>query len=429
MTPIKRRLLYIFRGDLLRLRISWEDQSITLSVGYHVNKEDAKGRQIWDGSRCKANTTHGKEKIPASVINKVLQSLEDKIEKAFYHFEMEDTIPSKKELKELLTNGEKTADVDIEIAFNEFLSEGEVVGQWSKGTITQYQNLKKTILSLKSKIDLSFSSIDENTQNNIVKILTSSKIREDQSCQKPKGYQNVYINSILIMFRKFLRWAYKKGYFKNVSAITTNISLKTIGRPVIYLTWEEVMKLYKLDLTKHILLDQARDMFLFSCFTSLRYSDIHNITWSNVKDNLIQVSIQKTGVYVEIELNKYSRSIIEKQRPSKYERDGHIFSPTLSNQMLNIYIKRLCVICNFDEPISLTKAIGSNRYIESTPKYALVSMHTGRKTFIVNALSMGIAPNIVMKWTGHSDYKAMKPYISITDKSKQSAMKKFDDRD
>ena len=51
---------------------------------------------------------------------------------------------------------------------------------------------------------------------------------------------------------------------------------------------------------------------------------------------------------------------------------------------------------------------------------------TGRRTFIVNALSRGIAPNVVMKWTGHSDYKAMKPYIDIVDSIRAKEMTKMD---
>ncbi len=31
-----------------------------------------------------------------------------------------------------------------------------------------------------------------------------------------------------------------------------------------------------------------------------------------------------------------------------------------------------------------------------------------------------------MKWTGHSDYKAMKPYIDIADSIKANAMSRFD---
>ena len=60
------------------------------------------------------------------------------------------------------------------------------------------------------------------------------------------------------------------------------------------------------------------------------------------------------------------------------------------------------------------------------PKWELVGTHTGRRTFIVNVLSMGITPKVVMKWTGHSDYKAMKPYIDIVDSIKASSMAKFD---
>jgi hypothetical protein len=39
---------------------------------------------------------------------------------------------------------------------------------------------------------------------------------------------------------------------------------------------------------------------------------------------------------------------------------------------------------------------------------------------------MGIPPEIVMKWTGHSGYKAMKPYIDVVDEIKAESMKKFD---
>ena len=31
-----------------------------------------------------------------------------------------------------------------------------------------------------------------------------------------------------------------------------------------------------------------------------------------------------------------------------------------------------------------------------------------------------------MKWTGHSDYQAMKPYIEIAEKTKADAMKLFE---
>jgi len=40
-------------------------------------------------------------------------------------------------------------------------------------------------------------------------------------------------------------------------------------------------------------------------------------------------------------------------------------------------------------------------------------------------LKSEIADNIVKKWTGHSDYKAMKPYINIVGSIKAQFMTKF----
>ena len=76
--------------------------------------------------------------------------------------------------------------------------------------------------------------------------------------------------------------------------------------------------------------------------------------------------------------------------------------------------------------IRITTCIVNVRIDKIQSKWELVGTHTGRRTFIVNALSLGITPNIVMKWTGHSDYKAMKPYIDIVDSIKASSMTKFD---
>lgn len=68
---------------------------------------------------------------------------------------------------------------------------------------------------------------------------------------------------------------------------------------------------------------------------------------------------------------------------------------------------------------------GNVRYEEVLPKYSLLTTHCGRRTFIVNGLRLGVPAEVIMKWTGHSDYKAMKPYIKIVDKLKVSEMEKF----
>ena len=96
-----------------------------------------------------------------------------------------------------------------------------------------------------------------------------------------------------------------------------------------------------------------------------------------------------------------------------------------ARELIAIYIKEFAELAGINEPIRQTYYKGNERIDEVTPKYALLGTHTGRRTFICNALALVIPPQVVMKWTGHSDYKAMKPYIDIADDIKANAMSKF----
>ena len=63
---------------------------------------------------------------------------------------------------------------------------------------------------------------------------------------------------------------------------------------------------------------------------------------------------------------------------------------------------------------------------DTPPKCDLTDTHAARRTFICFAFSSGMSPQVMMKWSGHSDYQAMKPYIEIAEKSKADAMKLFE---
>ena len=99
--------------------------------------------------------------------------------------------------------------------------------------------------------------------------------------------------------------------------------------------------------------------------------------------------------------------------------------PVLTNQKMNLYIKEVGYICGINAPVTITYYKGNKRIDETFKKYELLGTHCGRRTFICNALMMGIQLEVVMKWTGNNDYKSMKPYIDIADSAKQEAMKLF----
>ena len=100
--------------------------------------------------------------------------------------------------------------------------------------------------------------------------------------------------------------------------------------------------------------------------------------------------------------------------------------PSLANQNFNRNLKMLCQIAGFTEKIRITTYKGNERRDELKEKWELMGSHCGRRTFIVNALSLGIAPSVVMSWSGHASYSSMRPYIDIVDSIRAREMSKMD---
>ena len=241
-----------------------------------------------------------------------------------------------------------------------------------------------------------------------------------------KNYMNSSVTKNLSLIKVVLRWAYNMRYHNNRAFETFKPNLKSVKNRVIFLNMEEIKQLedYHIPESKSHL-THTRDVFLFMCFTGLRYSDVANLRKYDIQENHIEVTTIKTLDALLIDLNSHSRSILKKYENSRFKEDAAL--PIISNQKMNKNLHELCKLVGFDKPIRKTYFRGNERIDEVKPKYDFICTHTGRRSFICNALSKGISPHIVMKWTGHNDYKAMKPYIDVADETKAEAMKKFDD--
>ena len=239
-----------------------------------------------------------------------------------------------------------------------------------------------------------------------------------------KNLRNTTVGKQIGFLKWFLRWCKRKEYTDNDAFEKFSPKLKTTQKKVIFLTSAELTKLreYQIPETKKYL-DRVRDVFLFQCFTGLRHSDVLNLKRSDIKGNHIEITTVKTSDSLIIELNNHSKSILDKYKDIPFENDKAL--PVITNQKMNEYLKELAELAEINEPIREVYYKGNQRIDETMPKYALLGTHAGRRTFICNALSLGIPAQVVMKWTGHSDYKAMKPYIDIADDIKANAMDKF----
>lgn len=266
---------------------------------------------------------------------------------------------------------------------------------------------------------MTFQDLEQKGMVKIIKHLSKLPDKENN-----KGLRNSTINKVISVTKSFVRWAIQNNYCSNNKFVTQRQLLKSSKRTVVYLEWPELMRVYNYDFSKNTRLGQARDVFCFCCFTSLRYSDVFNLRRSDIIGDSLHLTTIKTSTAIVIELNKYSKAILEKYSKCEFPDDKAL--PVISNQRMNDYIKEIGCICQINTPIKITSYKGTARIDETFPKWELLSSHAGRRTFICNALILGIPRDIVMKWTGHSDYKAMEPYIEIADKAKRNAMALFD---
>ena len=401
----------------LRMRVRWgKDSRVAVNVGYRVTLD----KWSMESQRCKANTTHGPKKCTASEINAEIQRYEHAADLAFGPFEAEGREPSEDEyraaLRVSLGRSVEPASRPLQGLFCEYLSLRSVERSWSELSLETIRNTLFGILKEYPRLSLS-----EMATERWLSLWVSDMVRQDKL--------NTTIKTRLTIVKMFMNWADRKGYAKADEVKNYSPRIKVVPHTVVWLEWDELMQFFNAkiepDSRRHH--DElARDMFCLSSFTSLRISDIRNLKWSDIDDAGIHRVLQKTSVPITIDFNRYSRAIIERWRGRTYP-GIHVFGEDIPyNSVLIDCVRRLAKRLGFDRPVTETYFVGSERKEKTEPLHDRLTMHCGRKTFICNALEMGIQPQVVMQWTGHADYKSMKPYMAVSDKAKASAMRNFD---
>ena len=401
----------------IRMRVNFASKRIEFTTGYRIDSVK------WDADKQRVkNGCSNKLKQSASEINASLLEYYTEIQSIFKRFEVEDVMPTPKQIKEAFNALHKPMSeepkpkkealpCDFFQVFDDFVEDCGRQNNWTDSTFEKFAAVKNHLTNFRE--GLTFEFFNERGLNDYVGYL-----------RDVKEMRNTTIGKQLSFLKWFLRWAFKKGVHQNNAYDSYKPKLKSTQKKIIFLTWDELNRLreFKIPSNKQAL-ERVRDVFLFQCFTGLRYSDVFNLRRSDIKGDHIEVTTVKTSDSLIIELNNHSKAILDKYKDVAFEDDKVL--PVITNQKMNDYLKELAEMAGIDEPIRQTYYKGNERIDEITPKYALLGTHAGRRTFICNALALGIPPQVVMKWTGHSDYKAMKPYIDIADDIKANAMSKF----
>ena len=418
MVQIKRHTQFLLDKEKgkpdakLRYRIRWNGETVAFNVGYRVTID----KWSLETQRCKNGTSHGKAKISAADINKAIQSMEETVAGVFYDFESSGRIPSASELRSAYNvsiGKEKGPDEKNSISFvaSKFILHSGSENAWTKSTIAKVNTVTRHLIEILGDIPL-----NDITEAELAKV-SASLIKDD--------HRNTTVTKDLKIAKWLLRWASRNRYYSGHAHETFTPKLKgTSGKlqEIIYLSWTELLHLYRLPL-KNPADANVRDVFCFCCFTGLRYSDVAKLKKVDVHEDTISIVTTKTDEVLKIDLNKYSKALLDKYRDIPLPRGRAL--PVISNQKMNEHLKVIGKLAEMNEQIRLVYFKGNNRHEDVYPKHELLTTHCGRRTFVVNALTLGVPAEVIMKWTGHSDFDAMKPYMEIVDKLKANEMLKF----
>lgn len=310
----------------IRMRVIYASQRIEFTTGYRIDvaKWDA------DKQRVKNGCTN-KLKQSASEINADLLKYYAEIQNVFKEFEVQEAMPTTQQLKDAFNlrmkdaNEEQQEETQISFweVFDEFVKECGNQNNWTASTYEKFSAVKNHLKEFKE--DVTFEYFNEFGLNEYVNFLRDKKDMRNSTIGKQMGF-----------LKWFLRWSFKKGHHQNIAYDTFKPKLKTTSKKVIFLTWDELNRLkdYRIPKDKQYL-ERVRDVFLFCCFTSLRYSDVRNLKRSDVKPDHIEVTTVKTADSLIIELNDHSKTILEKYKEVHFE--NHMALPVISNQKMNDY--------------------------------------------------------------------------------------------
>ena len=288
---------------------------------------------------------------------------------------------------------EKKADTKIMLA--EFLDE-YVEEKKQKRTARYAKDIDTVVKHVKNYIGsrgIYVSDVDKVWCMGFINYLSKVRTKEGLKLEKSSIFN--YYSIMVVALNKAVRMEYiERNPFDLVAAEDKPKRAESRRE---YLTLEEVKILADTDIKNHA----VKNAFLFSCFTGLRYSDIVNLTWDNVReleDGVVQLEFvqQKTKHRVVVPINSNALQWLPQRRSGK------------------------SVVFELPEPCTTGNTI--RRWVAKTSITKKVTFHVARHTYATMLLYYGADVYTVSKLLGHTNVQTTQIYAKVMDESKRRAV-------
>lgn len=353
--------------------------------------------KFWNPKKEKQRAKETKLFAGYSEFNTLLDNLETEVHNQYRKLLNDKIVPTpdllRVPLDELLqkNNGKEKG----LIGFAEYIVENT---DRSAGTKKQLRQAIRNLKEYKqaSKKSLHLDSIDLDFYDGFVDFLIK------------KNYGKNTIGTLIKNIKVFMGEAVDRKLTANLQFRNKRFKTVEENSETIYLTANEIERIYSLDLSNNEKLERVRDLFIIACHTGLRFSDLITVRSENIskEGKVLKISTIKTGETVIIPLKGHVKSIL-----AKYSGTPPL---AYSNQKMNDYLKELGQLAELDDDTLITSTKGGLRNTENFKKWQLVTTHTARRSFATNAYLHGVPTISIMKITGHRTEKSFMKYIKIS---------------
>ncbi|HTE28589.1 phage integrase SAM-like domain-containing protein [Flavitalea sp.] len=245
----------------------------------------------------------------------------------------------------------------------------------SPSTLTVIKTMKKHLFSFQEHIGykVAFDSFDAVFYEQFVRYLTFD-IPLMRRNTVLKGLKINTVGKTVKQLKTFIKDRIQKKVIPHVDLTAFKILEKDVDG--VFLNWNELSRIYHLDMSSKPGLIKYRDLFIVGCLTGFRFSDYSTLSAHHLKDGMLHVKQQKTGTTVVVPLRADAKRILIE----KYE----LKMPMVSMVNFNYYIKEVVRSAGLKEPVSISHRRGNKIREEIRPKYAWISSHTARRSFCTN---------------------------------------------
>lgn len=279
-------------------------------------------------------------------------------------------------------------------SFTEFMGKEIDRSPNSPATIVGHRVTLKNLKEYKSNV--LFDELNYNLLDGFKRFLKDKKLHTNT------------INKYFRHLRTFSNLAIKRGLLDANAYPFRNFELESQETQRGYLTPEEIVLIENLSIPpeqKH--LEKVRDMFLFSCYTGLRFSDVtaitpDNFTTENGKEYL-KLTMQKVKQQISIPVHALFNGKPSQLAKNHIQPDRKYIFDDFTNQHVNRCLKDIAKLANINKPIHY---------------------HMARHTCATFLLYKGVPIVIIQKLLGHKKLATTQVYSKVMDATLENELQK-----